>query len=135
MKSLFPDICSENLQASKTFYTELLGFKELVDIGWYIQLCSPIDENLQIAFVEREHGSVPKAYQLSPQGVVVTVEVDNVDEIYKTAKSMDLSMSVPLKNEPWGQRHFITTDPNGLLVDVYHMMEPDSDYMKQFEHS
>jgi hypothetical protein len=27
-------------------------------------------------------------------------------------------MVLDLKSEKWGQRHFITKDPNGLLIDV-----------------
>lgn len=129
MKSLFPDICSEKLQESKAFYSNLLGFKEVVDIGWYVQLCSPKDENLQVAFVEHNHDSIPKEYRELPKGVVVTVEVENADQVFSTAQSMKLPVVVPLKNEVWGQRHFMTLDPNGLLVDVYHMVEADPEFM------
>ena len=132
MKSLFPDICSNHIQESKAFYTELFGFKELVDLGWYVQLCSPRDENLQIAFVERNHESVPKGYQLAPRGVVVTIEVENADKQCEQAFAMNLPIVKPLTSEIWGQRHFMTHDPNGLLLDVYHMIEPDPAFLEQY---
>lgn len=131
MKSLFPDICSDDLQKSKNFYIDLLEFKELIDIGWYVQLCSQHDENLQIAFVERSHDSVPPEYQAAPQGVVVTVEVEDADVVYKKAKSHGVSLVKNLKNEIWGQRHFMARDPNGLLLDVYHMVEPDPGFLAE----
>lgn len=132
MKSLFPDICCDNLPKAKRFYMDLLGFTELVDIGWYVQLCSPLDENTQIAFVKRSHDSVPADYQATPKGVVITVEVEDADEIYKKATSSNITLVKEITSEVWGQRHFMACDPNGLLLDVYHMIEPDANFLKEY---
>lgn len=131
MKSLFPDISSDALQESKIFFVDLFNFKVLFDIGWYIQLCSPNDENLQIAFVDRNHTSVPDWYRKKAAGVFITVEVENADVIYERAKQMDIKVSKEICNEEWGQRHFFVVDPNGLLVDVFHMIDADPDFLKQ----
>ncbi len=130
MKSLFPDICSDALQESKKFYTELFDFNVLFDIGWYIQLCSPHDANLQIAFVDRQHSSVPKWYQQKPNGVFITVEVSDSDDSYRRAQQRGFEIKKEICSEPWGQRHFFTIDPNGLLVDVFHMVEADPEFLK-----
>jgi len=131
MKSLFPDICSDNLQASKQFYVDLFNFKVLFDLGWYVQLCSPSDENLQIAFVDRNHSSVPEGFRDKPSGVFVTVEVDSADEVYQRAQQLGLEIHQEICSEVWGQRHFFMVDPNGLLVDVYHMIEADPAFLKE----
>ncbi len=132
MKSLFPDICSTNLVDSKEFYVDFLGFNVIFEIDWYIQLQSPSLESIQIAFVEKNHSSVPKGYQKTPQGVVVTVEVENVDAVYQRAQDLGLPVIVNLCNEQWGQRHFMLEDPNGLLVDVYTMIEPTDEFAQQY---
>jgi len=131
MKSLFPDICSTNLQASRDFYLGLLNFEVVFEIDWYIQLQSPTDENLQIAFVQQNHKSVPKSYQKSPQGVVITVETDNVDFVYDKANKLQLPLALELRDEEWGQRHFMCVDPNGLLVDVVTMIEPTAAFLNE----
>ena len=82
MKSLFPDICSDALAESKGFYVSLFGFVPVFEIDWYIQLRSPNDENVQIAFVARNHASVPQAFQCSPQGVVVTIEATDAAALF-----------------------------------------------------
>src|SRR4030066_258203 len=92
MKSLFPDICSDLLAESKAFYASLLGFKPVFEIDWYIQLQSPAQESLQIAFVKRDHASVPEGYRLPPQGVVITIEAEAVDAIYQKAKDAGLKI-------------------------------------------
>ncbi len=128
MKSLFPDICSLNLVESKEFYVSLLGFKTIFEIDWYIQLQSPSLDPIQIAFVDINHPSVPQGYQKTPQGVVVTVEMDDVDKAYQKALDLNLPVIVELCDEEWGQRHFMVEDPNGLLVDVYSMIEPTAEF-------
>jgi len=131
MKSLFPDICSDDVKASKQFYVDLFDFKVLFDIGWYVQLCSPNDENLQIAFVDRNHSSVPEGYRNRPGGVFVTVEVDDADEVYQRARELDIDIQQEIQSEVWGQRHFFAVDPNGLLIDVYHMVEADPAFLAE----
>lgn len=86
MKSLFPDICSTKIPESKAFYINLFNFDVVFELDWHIQLKSPKDENLQLAFVRLDHPSVPLAYQRLPQGVVITIETDGVDHFYKLRK-------------------------------------------------
>ncbi len=132
MKSLFPDICSRNLVESKEFYISLLGFEVIFEIDWYIQLQSPNNESVQIAFVDINHPSVPKGHQKIPQGVVVTVEMDDVDVAYKKALDLKLPVIIELCDEEWGQRHFMVEDPNGLLVDVYTMVGATPEFAKEY---
>jgi hypothetical protein len=35
---------------------------------------------------------------------------------------------VPLRDEAWGQRHFITEDPDGVLVDVVTVIPPGEEF-------
>lgn len=132
MNSLFPDICTQNIDAAKTFYTSLFDLEVLFSIDWYVQLKSPTDDNLQIAFVDLNHESVPKAYQKIAQGVVVTIESEIVDQLYDKANKLKIPIIKALCDEEWGQRHFMVEDPNGLLVDVYKAIEPSESFMKHY---
>ena len=131
MKSLFPDICSFALAESREFYVELFGFEVVFEIDWYLQLRSPFDPNLQIAFIARDHPSVPDRFRVAPQGVFVTVESPDVDAIYEKTLNLGHELVVPLVDEEWGQRHFVVTDPNGLPVDVFRLIPPSAAYSKE----
>jgi catechol 2,3-dioxygenase-like lactoylglutathione lyase family enzyme len=122
MTSLFPDICTDDLAASRDFYRDLLGFEAVFENGWYVQMQLPGQPGVQIAFVLREHDSVPKAFQARAQGVLVTVELDDVDACCERARALGLELAYPLVSEVWGQRHFMVADPNGLLVDVVQLI-------------
>ena len=130
MNSLFPAICSNAIEESKEFYVSLLGFKPVFAIDWYVQLQSPTDKNLQLAFVQQNHASVPAGFQQSPRGVIVTVEMDDVDAVYKRARSLGHKMVLELRDEDWGQRHFMVRDPNGLLLDLVQMIEPKREFLE-----
>ena len=132
MNSLFPDICTKDLEASREFYTALFDLDVLFEIDWYVQLKAPHDENLQIAFVDINHDSVPAAYQKASQGVVITIETEYVDDLYEKAQKLNLPMIMSLRDEEWGQRHFMVEDPNGLLVDVYKSIEPAQSFVENY---
>lgn len=130
MNSLYPDICSKHLPESRDFYVALFDFEVLFEIDWYIQLKSKHDDNLQLAFVRYDHESVPAGYEALPQGVVITLETDDVDPVYKKSQKLDCHTVFSPRDEVWGQRHFMLRDPNGLLVDVVQMIEPDEGFMR-----
>jgi uncharacterized glyoxalase superfamily protein PhnB len=38
----------------------------------------------------------------------------------------------PLKDEAWGQRHFVTRDPAGVTIDVVQSIEADPHYYDRY---
>jgi len=115
---ILTNICSDDLSASKNFYVELFNFNVKYDSEWYVQLCSPENSDIEYGIIQRDHELVPSEYQKSPNGMYVTFVVPDVDVTYKKA----LIMRVPIIQEPrnkfYGQRRFLTRDPNGCLIDV-----------------
>ncbi len=128
MKSLFPDVCTEKLAASRDFYRELLGFEVVFENDWYVQLRLPDTPAVQIAFVEQGHPSVPPGHGKPPQGVLVTVELEDAAASHARARALGLEVVYPLRDESWGQRHYMVLDPNGLLVDVVELIPPAPEY-------
>jgi catechol 2,3-dioxygenase-like lactoylglutathione lyase family enzyme len=119
VNALFPDIQSARLPESRDFYTRLLGMEVVFDGDWYVLLRDPRRPRLQIAFVADRHETVPAAFHGAARGVLVTVEVDDVDAVHDRAVALGVELAQELRDEEFGQRHFMAVDPNGLLVDVY----------------
>jgi catechol 2,3-dioxygenase-like lactoylglutathione lyase family enzyme len=115
---ILTNICSDDLQKSKDFYVELLGFNVKYDSDWYVQLCSPLDSEIEYGIIQRNHELVPKEYQNSPTGMYVTFVVDDVDAVYEKALKMNVSIIQEPRNEFYGQRRFLAKDPNDCLVDI-----------------
>jgi catechol 2,3-dioxygenase-like lactoylglutathione lyase family enzyme len=119
MRNIYAVICSDRLAESRDFYVRLLDLEPVFeDPEFYVLLQSPANADVQLAFVLRTHDSVPAAFQHSPRGVLVTVEVPAADSVHARARAFGLPIVQELRDEEFGQRHFMTVDPNGLLVDV-----------------
>lgn len=131
LNALYPVLCSEHLAASRDFYMHLLELHVTFENDWYVSLAGA-QPSQQIAFVERSHQSVPSADRVLPCGFLVTIETDDVDGAYQRATVANAKVELELRDEPWGQRHFIVRDPNGVLVDVVKLIPPSDEYARAY---
>jgi uncharacterized glyoxalase superfamily protein PhnB len=89
---------------------------------WYLQLAHGEQQlGLMIENSSNQPKFLHKAF--NGVGVVLTIEVADVDKIYDDFK--DDNIVHDLVTEEWGQRHFILKAPGGILVDVINYMEPE----------
>lgn len=115
---ILTNICSDDLPSSKNFYVDFLGLKVKYESDWYIQLCSPEHSEIEYGIIKRDHELVPSQYQHNPTGMYVTFVVPDVDVAYEKAVEMRLQILQQPRNEFYGQRRFLTQDPNGCLIDI-----------------
>ena len=54
----------------------------------------------------------------------MTIEVEDVDAIYKEIKKKGVAIKIELRDEPWGDRHFAIQDPNGIGIDIVKYTPP-----------
>lgn len=111
------NICSDNLAASKDFYTRLFDFNVDYDSDWFVHLISK-DKKLELGIIARTNEIVPKDFQNNPQGFYVTFVVNDTDEIYEVVKSENFEIISEPTNTFYGQRRLLLKDPNGTLVDI-----------------
>ena len=128
---IFPTICTDDLAATRDFYVSLFGMKAVFENDWYVQLQAD-RRHSQIGIVRRDHGSVPEGHRKLPAGTLVAIEVDDVDTVHRSAVDAGCTMLLDLRDEPWGQRHFITLDPSGTMVDVIKPIPPDAEYAESY---
>jgi catechol 2,3-dioxygenase-like lactoylglutathione lyase family enzyme len=110
IRRVVPDIMSERMDASRTFYTDFLGFRVGMDLGWVNTFVSPSNPTAQVTVVRRDHSSAIHA-QLS-------IEVDDVDAAHAKAVVRGERIVYPLTDEPWGVRRFFAVDPNGVVINI-----------------
>jgi predicted enzyme related to lactoylglutathione lyase len=115
---ILTNICTDDLQSSKKFYVDLLELGIKYDSDWYVQLCVPDNLEFEYGIIKRDHELVPEQYQQKPTGMYVTFVVSDVDVTYQKAIEMGLQIIQEPRNEFYGQRRFLTLDPNGCLIDI-----------------
>lgn len=110
VKRIVPDITSERFDASRKFYTEVLGLEPAMDMGWIMTLVSPGHPTAQITLIQPQASGVP-----NPN---LSIEVEDVDAVHARAVGLGFRIAYPLTDEPWGVRRFFVTDPNGMVINV-----------------
>ena len=119
-------IITEKLQETKNFYTEVLDFEVRFENEFYLLLHTP-DQSAEISFLQPNHPSQKPIFQseFNGKGVYLTIEVENVDEVYKQLKNKGIEMEIEIRYEPWGDRHFAIKDPNGIGIDMVTYTKPE----------
>ncbi len=120
-------IITEKLAETKAFYTEILGFGVTFENEFYLLMHTPNHE-AEISFLLPHHPSQQPVFQqpFQNQGVYLTLEVANVDEMYHQLKAKNIPIEIDLRDEPWGDRHFAIKAPNGIGIDIVTYFEPDN---------
>lgn len=120
-------IITEKLAETKAFYTEILGFGVTFENEFYLLMHTPNHE-AEISFLLPHHPSQKPVFQqpFQNQGVYLTIEVANVDEMYHQLKAKNIPIEIDLRDEPWGDRHFAIKDPNNIGIDIVTYSEPDN---------
>ncbi len=129
LRSSYPVLMVEDPRSTADFYERFLGFEETFSIDWYVSLRHAERRESELAFVRTNHESVPAGYRTSSRGVLINLEVeDATGEYARLVQRAGLEPLLPLRDEAFGQRHFIVRDPAGNLVDVIENIEPSEEF-------
>jgi catechol 2,3-dioxygenase-like lactoylglutathione lyase family enzyme len=112
IRKIVPDISSTDLEASKKFYCDFIGLKLAMDMGWILTFISESNPTAQINILQSDKANVDNA------NFMISLEVTDVDKLYKIAQALNLHIVYPLANEKWGVRRFFVKDPNGVTVNI-----------------
>jgi predicted enzyme related to lactoylglutathione lyase len=117
---IMPNVASDNFVASRDFYSAMFDLIVSVELDdWYLQLMSESEPRLNIGFLQPGDELFARGTPSPrPAGVILTVHVDDVDEAYQRAKRLGAEIPADIRNEDYGQRHFLVVDPNGLVLNV-----------------
>jgi catechol 2,3-dioxygenase-like lactoylglutathione lyase family enzyme len=129
--SIYPVLLTEDVATTAAFYRELFGFAPAFEADWYVSMRL---ETWELAILDRSHETIPAALRgASANGVLLNFEVTDVDSEYRRlVEEGPLDAVLPLRSEPFGQRHFIVRGPDGVLIDVITPIEPDEEFSAQF---
>ena len=128
----YPVVLTGDVGRTAAFYQRHFRFRAAFDSDWYVHLQSCEDDKVNLAIVQGDHASVPEGARGRVAGLILNFEVDGVDREYARACDAGLPILLPLRDEPWGQRHFITVDPNGVLIDVIKPIPPAPGFVDQY---
>jgi len=132
-ESYYPVLMTEQVAETAAFYEKHFQFRALFVSDWYVHLQSSEDANVNLAILDARHETIPAPLRgRTASGVLLNFEVQDADAVYARAVAAGLPILVPLRDEAFGQRHFITADPNGVMIDVIKPIPPSAEFAAQY---
>lgn len=129
----YPVIQTRDVSGTANFFTTHFGFQTAFAADWYVHLQSAHDPAVNIAILDADHETIPDvARGKTAAGLILNFEVKDAAQEYKRLTDAGLPVLRPLKDEDFGQRHFITADPNGVLIDIITPIAPSAEFAAQY---
>ncbi|MEU6328840.1 VOC family protein [Streptomyces sp. NPDC047049] len=126
VRRVVPDIQSDALEENRTFYG-LLGFEEVMNLGWVMTLASPANPTAQLTFMTHD--------ETAPVTPDMSIEVDDVDAVHAALLAAGAEIVRPLRDEEWGVRRFFVKDPNDRVVNVLSHRAPPREAVNEVDES
>lgn len=133
--SYYPVIMTDDVAGTAAFYCAHFRFEALFTSDWYIHLQSSEDEKVTLAVLDGQHETIPAEGRGRVSGLLLNFEVEDVDAVYAMVRAAGLPILKDIQDEDFGQRHFITADPNGVLIDVIKPIPPNADFAAMYDAS
>jgi uncharacterized glyoxalase superfamily protein PhnB len=130
--SYYPVLFSTDVAAAARFYCDHLHFTPLFTADWYVHLQSTEDPATNLAILDQNHETIPAAARGRPGGVILNFEVEDPDAHHTRLAAAGLTMLLPIRDEAFGQRHFIVQGPDGTLIDIIRPIPPSEDFAANY---
>lgn len=131
--SYYPVIMTDRVKETASFWQTHFGFQAMFESDWYLHLQQKEWPEVNLAVLLRDHETIPEqARGRSASGMIVNFEVEDPDSVYAYASEAGLPILIGLRDEAFGQRHFITADPNGVLIDVIKPIPASGEFADQY---
>ncbi|MFC3711179.1 VOC family protein [Sphingoaurantiacus capsulatus] len=130
--SFYPVVMTAAVAETAAFYVRHFDFQPLFEADWYVHLQSRADPAVNLAILDGRHPTIPAAGRGSAAGLLLNFEVEDCDAEYARLKSAGLPILLDIRDEDFGQRHFITADPNGVMIDIIKPIPPSAEFAAQY---
>lgn len=114
-----------DVDASRAFFCTHLGYEIAMAADGFASLTRG-DAAADIVLLRRGTEVLP-ADQRDRQagGLILALTVTGLDAEERRLREAGAPITMPLREEPWGERLFQLTDPNGIVVQLVEWVTPD----------
>ncbi|MER5637867.1 VOC family protein [Kitasatospora sp. NPDC002227] len=104
--------------ASRDFFCTYLGYQVALAEGDFTRLARP-DEAVDLVLLRRGAEVLPpEQREQRAAGLIVALTVTNLAAEQERLRAAGAPITLPLTEEPWGERLLQLTDPNGVVVQL-----------------
>jgi uncharacterized glyoxalase superfamily protein PhnB len=107
-----------DVAASARFLTSHFGFRQEMAADGFVALASE-DAGMNVVFLRRGLPWLPEDQRdIHAAGLILAFVVEDLEGELARLRAEGVAITMPLRAEPWGERAFQVTDPNGVIVEL-----------------
>lgn len=107
-----------DIAASSSFLISHFGFRETMSAEGFVSLVHD-DVTTGIVFLQHGREWLPAGFRdPNSAGVIISFVVSDLASEETRLRSEGVEITIPTWEQPWGERLFRVTDPNGLAIEV-----------------
>jgi uncharacterized glyoxalase superfamily protein PhnB len=111
VRRVVTNIDTDRIDAARAFNGNIFDMTVVMDHGWIVTFTADASMSPQIS-IATEGGPGTSVPDLS-------IEVDNLDQVYRRILEAGVGVEYGPTVEPWGVRRFFVRNPFGRLLDVF----------------
>ena len=114
-----------DVRASAEFLKRHFGFTQEMEYEGVASLTRE-DAGFNLIFLQTGLPTFkpPQIAGSAGQGLLVVFVVDDIDAEYARLQAEGVPVVTPIETEPWGERYFQVSDPNGVIVQLVQWVTP-----------
>ncbi|WEB44282.1 VOC family protein [Streptomyces yunnanensis] len=114
----------DDVAASQRFFTTHLGYAEQAAAEGFASLARD-DVAMDIVLLARGTEVLPADQRDQHAcGLILAFTTTGIEHEEKRLRAEGVEITMPLREEPWGERLFQVTDPNGVIVQFVEWATP-----------
>ena len=108
----------DDVPAASKFLATHFGYTERMAADGFASLGRD-DAAVDVVFLRRGIEVLPEPLrEQTAAGVIVAFVVDNLVAEQERLRAEGVEITLPLREEPWGERLFMVADPNGISYEL-----------------
>jgi len=106
-------------RSSAAFLRDHFGFQDAMQADGFVSLTRP-DAGFNVIYLRRGLATFKPASMAGHvvDGLLLVFVVDDIDGEYARLTRAGLTFTTPIETEPWGERFFQVSDPNGVVIQL-----------------
>ncbi|MFD7449014.1 VOC family protein [Kitasatospora sp. NPDC059827] len=114
----------EDTGASAAFLQRHFGYTELMSADGFVSLGHP-GGGVDVVYLRRGLEVLPEEQRhRTADGVILAFTVEDIAAEEARLRGEGVEITLPLREEPWGERLFQVTDPNGVPIELVEWARP-----------
>jgi catechol 2,3-dioxygenase-like lactoylglutathione lyase family enzyme len=109
----------DDVTASASFFKHHFDFSQEMSADGFVSLTRD-DAGFNLIFLRTGLESFKPIHLGGHQadGLLIVFVVEDIDREYARLQAEGVPITTPIETEPWGERFFQVTDPNGVVVQL-----------------